>query len=334
MMGKGRLFVSLICMQLAISTVANAETVLKFGMAAPEKTPWAKNAHDISKSVDKATDGAIKIQIFPGSQLGNEQDVIRQVARGRIHMGSFSNTAASLIVPEIALLAAPYLWSSLQEADCVLDEHLISVFQKKFVAKGLRILGWSEVGQMGYAFRESIGAIVNLSGKKIRVAPTKASAITARNYGANSVPLPITEVASALQTGMVDGADLPSLAFTSLGLGKIAPNWLRTNHSHQVGVVLISEKTWKRLSLIEQEQFLAAQTPPQLLRKQVRGAESFMLAKFVEGGGNVINPSDTDLMTWRSKAEKSRNELVDALGNDAEKIYKQILDAKEQCGKP
>jgi len=330
-MAKGKLLVGLICMCLAASTTAKAETIFKFSMAAPEKTPWAKNAYDISKSVQNATDGAIKIHVFSGSQLGNEQDVIRQVARGRIQMGSFSNTAASLMIPEIALLAAPYLWSSMQEADCVLDEHLISVFQQKFVDKGLRILGWSEVGQMGYAFMKPIGAVANLSGKKLRVAPTKASSITARNYGATSVPLPITEVASALQTGMVDGADLPSLAFTSLGFGKIASNWLQTNHSHQVGVVLISEKVWKRLSSTEQEQFLGAQTPPQLLRKQVRGAERFTLTKFVEGGGTIVKPSKVDLKMWRSKAEKARGELVEALGGDARKIYQQILDAKEHC---
>lgn len=160
-----------------VSSVVSAQTKIKFSLAAPEKTPWASYAHDISNKVNQLTKGSPDIQVFSGSQLGNEQDVIRQVAKGRIQLGAFSNTAASLMVPEIALLAAPYLWKNLSQADCALDEHLIPIFQKKFDAKGLIILGWTEVGNMGYAFMKPVVDLAGVFGKKIRVAPTKASSI-------------------------------------------------------------------------------------------------------------------------------------------------------------
>lgn len=310
---------------------SHAETKLKMGLAAPAKTPWAASARAMAEKVAKTTNGSVKITVFPGSQLGNEQDVIRQVSRGRIHIGSFSNTAASLMVPEIALLAAPYLWESRAQADCALDHHMISAFDQMFQEKDLIILGWSEVGYMGFASKKPIGDFDGIKGRKIRVAPTKASDITTRAFGANAVVLPITEVASALQTGLVEGADLPGLAFTALGIGKVAGHWIATNHSHQVGIVLISKKVWNKLSNDEQQKLKEARDGVVLLRKQVRGAEKATLAKFAKNGGAVITPSADDMKKWQASAEEARQKLVEEIGGDAPAVYQKILAAKDAC---
>ncbi|WP_025899110.1 TRAP transporter substrate-binding protein [Sneathiella glossodoripedis] len=320
------------CVILFSNQEVNASTKLKFALAAPEKTPWAAYAHEIAEKVSHSTNGGINVRVFPGSQLGNEQDVIRQVAKGRIQMGSFSNTAASLMVPEIALLAAPYLWDSIKQADCALDNHLIPVFQTRFEEKGLKILGWSEVGNMGYAFTSQVSGLADLSGKKLRVAPTKASSITADGFGANSVVLPITEVAAALQTGLVEGADLPGLAFTSLGLSKIARNWVQSNHSHQVGLVLMSTKVWDRLDEQGRDAFENAVVKPEKLRQQVRGAEAALLNKFASEGGTIIKLSDTEVSEWRNRSAQSRQKLIEEIGGDAADIQAQIEKAKQACG--
>ncbi len=316
---------------ICFSGNVQAETKMRFGLSAPEKTPWTAYAHEIADMVKAKTNGEIEIQVFSSSQLGNEQDVIRQVARGRIQMGSFSNTAASLMVPEIALLAAPYLWDDLKQADCALDNHLISAFQQKFLDKGLVILGWSEVGYMGYAFNAPTKSLSDLTGVKMRVAPTKASFITANAFGANPVVLPITEVASALQTGLVEGADLPGLAFTSLGLSKISRNWISSNHSHQVSLVLMSAKVWNKLSTTEQNIFIEAQKSPVKLRQNVRGAEKALLAKFEKEGGQLITPSDAELKKWRERAKPAREELIREIGGDAVAISEAIEKAKSAC---
>ncbi|WP_169569243.1 TRAP transporter substrate-binding protein [Sneathiella limimaris] len=328
----GRMFFLIFLMVFTVGgSSVRAETEIRFSTAAPEKTPWAIYAHQIAESVKKDTSGTIKVQVFSGSQLGNEQDVIRQVARGRIHMGSFSNTAASLMVPEIALLAAPYIWDSLEQADCALDNHLFSIFQNKFEEKGLIILGWTEVGNRGYAFTSPVNGLADLAGKKMRVAPTKASSLTADGFGANAVVLPITEVASALQTGLVEGADLPGLVYTALGFSKIAPNWIASNHSHQVGMVLMSQKVWKRLSDEQQSAFLKARQSPVKLRQMVRGAEKSSLAKFSENGGRVIELNADQMANWRRTAKAARDSLIEDLGGDAKPIYAQIEEAKRAC---
>lgn len=332
-MGKIWKTISLAVVVCALNTIGitKADTTLKFALAAPEKTPWTAHARELAASMEAATNNTIKVEVFPGGQLGNEQDVIRQVVRGRIQMGAFSNTAASLVVPEIALLAAPYLWESLEEADCVLDKHMTSVFEEKFKQKGLILLGWSEVGLMGYASKNPMVKIEDLVGAKMRVAPTKASLITAKTLGANSVVLPITEVASALQTGLVDSADLPGLTFAAFGIGKIAPNWYATNHSHQVGLMVMSQKVWRKFSLEEQGQIMKAQLSADLLRSKVRTTEKVLLEKFVRDGGNFVSLSDIDRKKMDVLGAKATLELVEELGGDSKEIYKKILRAKKEC---
>jgi TRAP-type transport system periplasmic protein len=328
---KKLIITSLVAGLMATSGLAHAEMTLKYGSVSPAKTPWAANAHDIANYVDKSTNGDVKIEVFTGGQLGNEQDVIRQVSRGRVQMGAFSNTAASLMVPEIALLAAPYLWDDLKQADCALDNHMIPVFQEKFRKKGLIILGWSEVGYMGYATKTPVQKLSEIAGLKIRVAPTKASSIVTDKFGANSVVLPITEVASALQTGLVEGADLPGLAFTALGLSKIVQNWIATNHSHQVGLILLSEKVWKKLSKAEKDVMMKAQANPLKLRKQVRGATAALFGKFSKNGGSIVKPSKTDMDAWRSAGLEARKQLITEIGGDAVSLFAKIEEAKKAC---
>lgn len=330
---KSRLFGSLLAATAAvfIASPASAEMNLKFTSAAPTNTPWAAHFNDIAESVGDISNGGIKINLFNGNQLGNEQDTIRQVVRGRIHMGGFSNTAASLIVPEIALLAAPYLWDNTAQADCALDNYLLPYFQKPFEQKGLIILGWTEVGYMGYASKSPIENPAAMIGKKIRVAPTKASSIAATAFGANSVVLPIPDVASGLQTGLVEGADLPALLFASMGFAKIAPNWTASNHSHQVGMVLMSKKVWKKLSKEQQDQIMSIQIPPVKLRQQVRGATQQLLGKFASEGGNLIIPTEAQMKEWRAIAEQSQQEMVKAIGKNAAESYSAIQKAKLAC---
>jgi len=330
--GKMKSMMAAVALMMALNVPARAETELKFSSAAPPKTPWAAHFNSLAESIEQSSNGELKVVVFNGSQLGNEQDVIRQVVRGRVHMGGFSNTAASLIVPEIALLASPYLWDSLEQADCALDNHLISVYGDKFLKKGLVILGWTEVGYMGYASKNPIGSVSELAGMKLRVAPTKASSLTAQAYGANAVVLPITEVASGLQTGLVDGADLPTLIYASMGVGKVAPNWIASNHSHQVGMVLMSKKVWNRLSEEAKNQVMSIQVPPTKLRTQVRGASTTLLGKFSEGGGNVVNFNEQQMAEWESVGQKVQQQMVKEIGGDAADIYQKILDAKQACG--
>ncbi len=139
---------------------------LRAATAAPPKTPWGVWIAGVAKKVEQYSAGQLKMKIFYSSQLGDEQTVLRQVVRGRVDMTGSSNTATSLVVPEFALLAAPYLWDSVEQADCVFDNHVEHIYGEMIQQSGLVLLGWVEVGQMILFNRTVVHTPADMKGKR------------------------------------------------------------------------------------------------------------------------------------------------------------------------
>ena len=95
---------------------------LRYTTGAPAKTPWVMQLERFVKDVDEESKGTIKIDPFIAAQLGNEQDTIQQIARGRIDMGGFSTGAVALVLPELSVLSIPFLFKSNAEQDCIIDK--------------------------------------------------------------------------------------------------------------------------------------------------------------------------------------------------------------------
>ena len=122
---------------------------LRYSTGAPPKgNPWVTQIERFAKHVEEESKGELKISPFFGSQLGSEQDTVQQVARGRIDMGGYSSGSAALVVPEVALLAMPFFFRSVDELDCVLDKHMTSLVTELYEKKGVKFLGWTEVGSI------------------------------------------------------------------------------------------------------------------------------------------------------------------------------------------
>ena len=272
------------------------------------------------------------MEIFAGSQLGAEVETIKQTARGRLDVGSFSVAAAAVVVPEVTMLVSPFFWDSFEQADCALDNHLSPVFDELFEKRGLKIVQWSELGWQILFSKEAITTPDQIAGFKMRVAPVKNSNILWRGAGASGVPLPFAEVAASLQTGIVDGGELPTISYIATGLHKIAPHMTRTNHIYQPSVTLISLKTWNKMSGDEQEQFMASMESADLLRQQVRGAISYFEGKMVEEGGTIHD------LTTKQRAAFAANftadmqqELIDSVGGDSQRVYDAVVAARAAC---
>ena len=144
-MHKG--FLGVVAAVALAAGAAQAEvTELRYSTAAPEQTPWGAYLKTTIKVAEEAAEGSLKITPFYSSQLGDEQTALRQTVRGRIDISGQSNVATSLVVPEIALLAAPNLFRDAAESDCVFDNHVQPIFGPMLEDKGLILLSYVEVG--------------------------------------------------------------------------------------------------------------------------------------------------------------------------------------------
>jgi len=304
---------------------------LRSAGAPPEGTPWGQIVNAFAAKVSELSGGELTIKHFHASQLGDEQTTVRQVARGRLDMGVFSNTATSLLVPEFGLLASPYTFDSAKQADCVADEHLLPTFSDSMDAAGVVQIAWFEVGQQIIFAKEPIKSPADLAGVKIRTAPTKTDTLYMEAAGGSAVPLGTTDTMPALKTGNVSAATWPTVYGIAVGYQDVAPNVTLTNHVHQIGSVIISKKSWAGLTSEEQGWINEASIVFKDLREAVRKAEAGLLAKISDAGATVYTPTASEMDAWRAIAPQAQPKIIDELGGSAVDTWSAITAAKKAC---
>ena len=131
------------------------------------------------------------------------------------------------------MLTVPYLWSSVGERDYVTDKYALPALQKLAEAKGLVIIGLGEVGWTDVFCKKACTSPESVKGMKVRVAPAPTSRMFWSALGTNGVQLPLSELFPALQSGMVEGGDLPFLYYVTTPAAQSAPHVVLTQHLHQ-----------------------------------------------------------------------------------------------------
>jgi TRAP-type C4-dicarboxylate transport system substrate-binding protein len=317
----------------ALAGPVNAQEIdWKFVSASPPNTPWTAQIDRFIEAVAEESNGNVKITSYPGGQLGDEQDTIQQVVRGRIEMGGFSSTAGALIVPELDLISASFFFEGNEDHDCVLDNHMLEPYQELFAEKGLQLTQWSEVGWVHVQSKEPLLSPEDVKGYKVRIAPSKASETFWNALGANGVPLGIHEINPSLQTGLVDGLDLNTVFYVAAGVGKLAPHMTKTYHRHDAGVVVINKKLYDGLSDAAVAAIEATSQPPAQLRAEVRGMGDVLAGQFAEAGGQIHELTPEQRNAWKQAALPAQEALVESIGGDAERIWDLMQAGKEACG--
>lgn len=315
---------------LAVST-AQADA-LKISTAAPNGTPWVTHLETTAANLAEISGGEMTIEVFPASQLGAETDTIKQTARGRLDAGIFSVTAVSSVVPEVSMLVAPFFWDSFEQADCALDEHLVDTFDTLFQERGLRLVQWQELGWQNLFTNAPVTGPADLAGLKMRVGTSANHDMYWRAVGVSGVPLAFSDVATGLQTGLVEGGELPTISYVAGGIGGISQHMTRTRHIYQPSVMLMSTKVWNAMSEQEQAHFNSAMEPADALRAAVRGAITFFSTRHVESGGTIAELTDAQRAEWAAIwTDEHMQELIAETGGDAQRVYDEVVAARDAC---
>ena len=324
-----------IALALACTAAAQDKKPIEFRYTsgAPPKTPWEMQINRFVVDMEKESGGTMKIIPFINAQLGNEQDTMQQVARGRIDSGGFSLTSAALLVPELAVLNFPFLFSSAAEQDCVLDNHLFKMSQERLAKRGVLLLGWTHVGATDVIGKKPYLAPSDVKGLKARSAPTKAAATFWSGLGANPNPIGITEWASAFQSGLVDVADAPITYYFPSGLGKVAPVITRTGHIDAPGVVVMNKSRYDKLSAQQKKtvERVTALRPASQLRTEIRGFEQAIRGMHVKAGGQIVELTPEQKSAWREAMVPLYPSMLKAIGDEASAVWVAVQDGKKAC---
>ena len=323
---------ALVASVLVISE-ASANT-LRMANSAPPGTVWAMQTERWTQNVEKVSNGALRVNAYMNSQLGSEQDVLQQVARGRIDMAGVSTAAAAALVPELALLDMPFLFSSTKQQDCVMDK-LVAPTEALLAKKNLQFLSWTHVGETNFVGRTPYVTPDSIKGLRARAQANKVNALMWTSLGANPIPVALTEWNSAHQSGLVDVSQAPIAFYFYSGLGKLAPVMTVSKSLDMAGIAVMNKQGWDRLTLAEKDALIKAgdMAPLNQLRAEVRGFESKVIEMHKTAGGTVVELTPEQRDAWRNNQLGHWPKSVEAIGGQAAAYWSAIKDGLNTCAK-
>jgi len=237
---------------LGVGSAAHAVT-LKIATQAPDGTTWMKDMRAAGKEIAEKTDGRVKIKYYPGGVMGNYKSVMKKIRIGQLHGGAVTGDSLANLYPDMGTYGLPMLFNNYAEADYVrsrLDPSLIKGIQDK----GFTMLGITEGGFAYLMSNGPVRSIADLKTHKLWIPEGDAlNEALFRKMGVNPISLPLSDVYTGLQTGLID-------TIGSTTAGALAFQWHTRIKSvtevpllYIVGVLIVEKKRFDRIKPADQE---------------------------------------------------------------------------------
>lgn len=318
-------YLLLSCLALAcVLPIAAQQFTIKFATLAPEGSTWLKVMRDFDKAVREDSGGRLGFKLYPGGVAGDEKDVIRKIRLGQYNGGGFTGIGIGEVAKKVRILDAPLLFRNYDEVDYIVQKYEKD-FEQALEEGGFVLLGWAEVGFV-YVFSDrlltSLEELKNSKAWMWEGDPIAQAAYKA--IGVSPVPLSVTDVMSALQTGMINAIYSSPYAlialqwFTRVGYASTQPL------GNALGAAIVSRKIFdslpddlKTLLLSDARKYISQLTPSSR-RDNAKAIET------LKGRGMVFTQPPKDLAA-RSEAlgAEARRLLVGKL------FTKEFLDEVE-----
>jgi tripartite ATP-independent transporter DctP family solute receptor len=236
-------------LSLAALPAAAQSVTLRSADIHPDGYPTVEAVKYLGDLMDQRSGGRIKIQVFNNAQLGAEKDTIEQTRFGVIDMNRVNTAPFNNLVPETQVLGLPFLFRSVDHMHKVLDGPIGDEILKAFEPHGLVGLAFYDSGARSfYTTKTPIRSIEDMKGLKLRVQQSDLWIAMMQALGANPTPMAYGEVYSALETGVVDGAENNWPSYESSRHFEVAKHLTLTEHSLAPEVLVISKISWDKLS--------------------------------------------------------------------------------------
>jgi len=270
---------------------------LKASDVHPAGYPTVVAVENFGKKLEQATGGRITVKMFPSMQLGGEKEAIEQAQIGAIQLARVSVGALGPVIDELNVFNLPFLFRNKAHMQQVIDGPIGRELLDKITDNpkaGLVGLCWMDAGARSmYDTKKPIVSLSDLKGMKMRVMGNPMFVDMMNALGGNGVAMGYDQVFSALQTGVVDGAENNPPSFVFDNHFTVAKYYTLTEHLIVPEVLVMSKKTWDGLSKEDQELVRKFSREAQLEeRKLWQEYETQAMAKAKAAGIQIIDVAD------------------------------------------
>jgi len=311
---------------LAAPYVARAAaTTLRFAHFADENHPANIAAKQFAANVEKRTNGALKIAIFPNNQLGGPPEQAQQIKLGTIDMGLPTQGQLDKYDRAFAAMELPFIFNGPEEAFPILDGPTMDWFRPLAEKQGFVLLrNWE------YGFRNLTNSVhpINspddVKGLKIRTPPELQIQASMEALGAVVQAVAFPELYLALSQKVVDGEENPIAVIYFNKIAEVQKHLAITRHIYNNMIHTVGVNSWKRLTPEQQTIFREeSRTSGELMRKLIADAETDQIVKLEKAGMQVTRP---DLAPFRAKMDPAYKRIADYAGADNVKKFRDIVE--------
>lgn len=319
------LAVGLLALGSTQSLMAQEPIVLRAGHSAAPSEPYHVALTKMAELVEERSEGRLKIEVFPASQLGSEREMVEGLLLGSVDIAVPGAGTLGNFVTELSVLGLPFLYRDNAHWEAVVDGEVGDLLAGKMGEAGFQPLGYYFSGARHIMTVEKpINSIEDLKGLKMRVPPSNVMVEGMGAMGAVATPIAYNELYSALQSGVVDGAEAANSNFYAMKFYEVAPNWAILNWLLGYNVKIMAQERFDSLPDDLKEILLeAAAEATDLERELYYASEDEKFDLLVKEGVAVTHP------TREPFAEAAQSIYPDFTKTDEEKkILQMIQDAQ------
>jgi len=290
--------------------------IVRFGFGLVDDSNQGRAARLFAKEVEQATGGKMKVRAIGNASLGSDTQMQQALIGGAQEMMVGSTATLVGIVPEMAVWDTPFLFNNVKEADTVLDGPVGDKVKAKLEPKGMVGLVYWENGFRNLTnSKRPVNKLEDLGDIKLRVMQNNVFLDSFKALGANAVPLPFSELFTALETRAVDGQENPFNTVVSSKFYEVQKYLTVTNHVYSPWIVTVSKKWWDTLSAAEKKVLQdAAIKSRDFERKDTREEATKALADLKSKGMQVNELSAAEANRMREKLTSVNTGIAKSVG--------------------
>ncbi len=302
----------------ALATGAQAQTVLKSADVHPAGYPTVQAVENMGKRLEAATQGRIKLQMFPGGVLGGEKEMIEQAQVGALQLARISLGPMGPVVPEVNVFNMPFVFRSVPHMRAVIDGPIGQEILDKITASPAKLVGlaFMDAGSRSLYTKKPVRKPEDLKGLKVRMMGNPLFVDTMNAMGGNGISMGFGEVFTALQTGVIDGAENnPPSLYAANHYKAGAKYFTQTHHLIIPEILVMSRVAWDKLSPADQAAMKKVAREAQAEQRQLWDkAQGDYIAKLKAEGVEFIEMDNKPFYTAtepvRAKYGAAHGELI------------------------
>ncbi|CCN79679.1 exported hypothetical protein [Vibrio nigripulchritudo SO65] len=242
--------IAVVTLAAMTTTATQAETVFRYGHTNSANHFVHAGAESFKSKVETETNGRVKIEIFPNSQLGGNEQSAELISFGSPMIGQVNPSVLSSYDNRFDVLSYPFLFKSTQQAGEFLKSDFVSEWERKPANNNIDVLCYFSFGARDlYTRNKPVHDVADSKGMKVRVQPlTMYTKMVENSYSAVPTPMPWAEVYNALSLGVIDAAEAPPQAMLDQKHFEVTQYYMQTQHIMDFSAIIASKSTIESMS--------------------------------------------------------------------------------------